>query len=88
MTKRELINTLEALPVSDETQMIIQKDAEGNDYSPLVGAEVAIYVASKTWCGEVYNPSWTAEYASMDEEEWDDLKNNKDKRCVVLWPIN
>jgi len=88
MTKRELINQLENIPVSDNTLIVLQKDAEGNGYSPLSGCERAIYIAEETWWGEVYNPDWSSEDAGLEEDEWEQLKTEKDKQCIVLWPVH
>lgn len=88
MTKRELINKLENLPVPDNTQIIVQKDAEGNDYSPLSGAETGIYIPNNTYSGFFYSLKDSFDDVCMDEDEWEQMKRNEDKKCIVLWPIN
>lgn len=68
-------------------EVILQKDSEGNDYSPLAGADnETVYVPDSTWSGTVYSARWTADDACMEEVEWKKLM--KRKRCVVLFPIN
>jgi hypothetical protein len=52
---------------------IIQKDSEGNGYSPLAGIDAAFYVADTTWSGEAYR----------EEDKPDDAVP-----CVVLYPVN
>lgn len=67
--------------------VILQKDAEGNGYSPLSGADhEAVYEPHSTWDGNVYDTKWTADDACMEECEWKKLM--KKRRCVVLFPIN
>jgi hypothetical protein len=68
MTKRELINELENIPVSDDTQIILQKDPEGNRYSGLAGAEKAIFFKDGSY-ETVYNGDWSAEDACIVEAE-------------------
>ena len=47
----ELINLLQEMP--QNSLVILQKDAEGNGFSPLYGADPnAVYEAATTWYGE------------------------------------
>lgn len=86
MNVKELREALANLP--DDMEVILQKDAEGNGYSPLEGADAeAIYLAETTWSGECYADSWTAGEAGFDEDEWDDIKQDN-PRCLVLFPVN
>lgn len=85
MKVKDLIRELELL--DPEMECIVQKDAEGNGYSPLAGADPnGIYIAETTWYGEVYDSTWTADDADMDEDLWEAML--KKPRCVVLYPIN
>lgn len=85
MKVKDLIRELQLL--DPEMECIIQKDAEGNGYSPLAGTdENCIYVAETTWYGEVYDTTWTADEADMPEDLWETLLNRP--RCVVLYPVN
>lgn len=85
MLVKELINLLQE--ENPESVVIIQKDSEGNGFSPLVGIDgQAIYVADSSWSGEVYDPEWSADDVMMEEEEWEKLK--QPPRCVVLYPTN
>lgn len=85
MKVKDLIRELQLL--DPELEVIVQKDSEGNGYSPLAGTdENCIYVAETTWSGEVYDSTWTAEDADMSEDEW--AKMLKNPRCVVLYPVN
>lgn len=78
MTVRELIKELKALP--QDQMVILQKDAEGNNYSPLVGTECALYLAENTWSGEVWHPE---DIKDLESDELDDFQN-----VVVLSPTN
>ncbi len=85
MKIRELMEVLKDL--DPEMECIMQGDAEGNDYSPLAGADPdAIYIAETTWYGKVYSTDWSAEDADMSESEW--KKMLKNPRCLVLYPVN
>jgi len=68
-------------------EVILQKDSEGNGYSPLSGADHdAVYTPESTWSGTVFSTEWSAQDACMEDEEWQVMM--KKKRCVVLYPIN
>ena len=70
-----------------DTEVILQKDSEGNGYSPLSCIDGnAVYVAESTWAGEVYSTDNSADDNCMDENEWEELL--KGPRCVVLAPVN
>jgi hypothetical protein len=85
MKVKDLIS---ALATADpEAEVILQKDAEGNGYSPLDSADLqAVYVADSTYSGNVYSLSWSAEEACMSKKEWAQLIRRP--RCVVLAPVN
>ena len=87
MIVKEFIELLKGMP--ENSIVIIQKDSEGNGYSPLASVDAdAIYVAETTWWGEIYSTKWTAKEAGMySEEEWEKFKENTPK-CVVLEPVN
>ncbi len=85
MTVKELKELLKGLP--DQMEVIVQKDSEGNGYSPLCGADPnAVYVPQNTWSGEMYATDWSADDACMEEDEWAELM--KKPRCLVLHPVN
>ncbi len=86
MTAHELAKLLLEGP---DIQVILQKDAEGNGYSPLSDIDSnAVYIAESTWAGEVMDTGWAAYDADMEPEEWEAIKNNPELQCVVLYPIN
>lgn len=73
MKVSELIDVLKAM--NPEAVVVIQKDAEGNGYSPCVGAEEARYEADSTWSGDVL---------SVEDEDHE----TRGVPCVVMWPVN
>lgn len=85
MKVKELIAELSAM--DPESEVILQKDAEGNGYSPLSGADgEAVYVAENTWSGEVYSLEYSADDNCMADDYWEKLKAGP--KCVVLFPVN
>lgn len=85
----ELADYLAAQP--RDRKVILQKDAEGNGYSPLAEAMPGMYAAETTWSGEVHvtpedltalmarpGSTWTADDAAPDDAE----------RVIVLGPVN
>lgn len=68
--------------------VVLQKDSEGNGYSPCCGAESAVYVPENTYSGTVYSLSYSADDNCMEEDEWEKLKESNKNKCVVLWPVN
>lgn len=85
MTVKELKAELKNLP--DDMEVILQKDSEGNGYSPLAGADAeAVYVPDSTWSGDVYSMDWSADDACMTDEEWKDIQAKP--RALILYPTN
>lgn len=85
MKVKELIKLLER--ENPESEVILQKDAEGNGYSPLSDVDGnAVYIPESNWSGEVYSLEWSADDACMTDEEWAEI--NKKPHCVVLAPVN
>jgi hypothetical protein len=85
MLVKDLIEALKDLP--PDAEVILQKDGEGNGYSPLSGVDAdAVYIAETTWAGEVYSAGWSADDAGVESDEWAEIL--KRPRCVVLAPVN
>jgi hypothetical protein len=85
MTVKELKEAIANLP--DEMEVVLQKDSEGNGYSPLAGADLdAVYIPDSTWSGNVYSMEWTADDACMSDKEWEDIKSKP--RTLILYPVN
>lgn len=76
---------IEALSECDpNSEVILQKDPEGNGYSPLEGADNEAICVEDGREYQVYDTKWSAGDACMDEAEWKQLMRRK--RCVVLFP--
>ena len=85
MRVKELIKQLSSL--NQESEIILQKDGEGNGYSPLKGLDSdAIYVPDSTWSGDVYSLEWSADDCCFEEEYWQKIKNQTP--VVVMFPVN
>ena len=85
MNVKDLKEVIANLP--DEMEVILQKDSEGNGYSPLRGADAnTVYIPETTWYGDVYSMDWTAYDAGMKDEEWNDIKEKP--RALILHPVN
>jgi hypothetical protein len=85
MTVKELKEAIANLP--DEMEVVLQKDSEGNGYSPLAGADPgAVYIPDSTWSGFVYSMEWTANDACMSDEKWEETKSKP--RTLILYPVN
>lgn len=85
MTVQDLINKL--LQIEDKSRIVImQKDGEGNGYSPLRGIDDnATYQADNTWSGEVGIQTLTDELRQHGFTEEDQRGGVP---CLVLYPIN
>ena len=90
MNLKELKEYLNNLPSElDHLQVILQKDSEGNGYSPLAGIdEACIYVADSAYSGDVFSINTSAEDNCLEEDEWQALQKDKTKQCLVIYPIN
>jgi len=85
MTVKDLKAAIKDLP--DDMEVILQKDSEGNGYSPLADVDPdAVYVPDTTYSGEVYDTKWSAYDAGMDDEEWKEIKAKP--RALILYPVN
>jgi hypothetical protein len=73
MTVKELRELLAKFP--DDLPVIISKDGEGNEHSPLAEARYGRYEADSTWSGHVY---------AEDDEEIPDHA----VPCIVVTPVN
>jgi hypothetical protein len=85
MNVKELKELLETL--TEDMEVVLQKDSEGNGYSPLAGGDTeAVYVPDSTWSGDVYSTKWSADDACMGDDEWKDILAKP--RALILYPIN
>lgn len=69
-----------------DRKIVLQKDAEGNGYSPLADADEAMYVADSTWSGDVYQTP--EEHAAQENPDDYDEAPEDAERVVVLGPVN
>jgi len=84
MKVKKLIEELKKF--DPETDVVLQKDPEGNGYSLAAGAE-AVVVTQDGYGFNVYDLQWTAEQCGLEEDEWEKLKQKKDAQAIVLYPI-
>ncbi|MFD3848215.1 hypothetical protein ACFWVB_20285 [Streptomyces microflavus] len=82
---RALLETFNHLP--GDTPVIVQKDAEGNDWSPLHSGAEGMYEASTPYSGDAY-PTPEAVAASTDEETREFVAPEDAVRVVILCPRN
>lgn len=86
-TAKELRELLADVP--DDVLVIMSKDAEGNNFSPLSGYTTGLhYEAETTWYGEVRDPDEKEEDGTFyhDEETREHIKSLPE--AFVLWPVN
>jgi hypothetical protein len=88
MKLKDLRDYINKLPTSlDETEVILQKDSEGNGYRGLRGVdEDCVSPNADEYEAEIYNTGASAEDNCMEVEEWETLRNDPSKRVIVLFP--
>jgi hypothetical protein len=74
MKVQELIAILQELNPGSE--VVMSKDAEGNEYSPCANYGEAMYDPETTWYGTIYTPGD------------DDYIPETAIKYVILWPTN
>lgn len=85
MNIKQLKEEIKNLP--DDIEVILQTDAEGNNYSPLKDVDSnCIYVPNSPYSGDVYGTKWSAEDVCMTDMEWKELKRKP--KSLVLVPVN
>ena len=85
MTVLELKQKIENLP--DNMEVFLQKDAEGNGYCKVAGADsncIAIEYEEAYEDIDILSSTWSAEDAGMEEEEWAGYL--KLPRALVIFP--
>lgn len=85
MLVKELMEILQEF--DPETEVILQKDAEGNGYSPLHFYYSGYYVADSTHSGSIYDEVWAPDECDMSQKEWEDMRE-ANPLTMVLVPIN
>lgn len=86
MKVRELIEVLQQM--DPERVVVLQKDGEGNGYSPCDGVDDnAAYSPDSTWSGSVRRQKLSAADCKAGFTK-EDLAPKGAQPCVVLWPVN
>ena len=74
--------------VSDDTRLVISKDAEGNNFSPFRRVSSGVYRPIRTWFGEFQSEP----DADDDSEERDsyeqEMLDDETVTALCLWPLN
>lgn len=84
MTVKELIGLLSGF--EQEAEVVLQKDAEGNGYSPLAGIWDGQYRADTTWSGEVGLTGLDDEMRELGYTDEDVMEDGVS--AVILTPTN
>lgn len=80
MKVSQLIAQLKKL--DPDAEVILQSDPEGNGYHEVSGADAAVYDGDDGY----HDPSWSADDAGLEEEEWEKLKKSKKNQRVIIFP--
>lgn len=71
-----------------DAEVILQKDSEGNGYSPLYGVDFnVVYIPNNTWGGDVYSTECSSDENCLEPDEWEEMKRTN-SNYVVLFPTN
>ncbi len=85
MKLKELRAIIAKLPKKfDSCEIILQRDPEGNGYSPLEGVDENVVKGQDD--GDIFRMKYSASDNCMEEKDWEELKNNPKNRVIVLWP--
>ena len=82
MNVKGLIKILNEL--DGDLKIIIQKDGEGNNYSPLSDHYIGIYIPVNSYSGEIYTKE---DFDKEELEEWEDI-NKIGSKVLILTPLN
>lgn len=75
--------------IDDNRIVILQKDGEGNGYSPLeVIDDTCNYRADSTWSGEVGYEKLTKELIKQGYSDGDIVSGDGAEPCVIFVPVN
>lgn len=86
MKAKDLIKILSANP---EAEVVMQRDSEGNGYSPCDGAWNGHYVPETTWFGEAFlKGPLTADQLKHGFSEEDLTTDSKRQDTIFLVPVN
>ncbi len=85
MTIKELIEQLKTF--DQNLKVIMSKDGEGNNYSPLDDIGIGVYTPECTWSGDFY-PKPDADDVESREEYAQLLDENGAVASICFWPVN
>ena len=83
MKVRELIKLL--LQQNQDSEVIMSKDAEGNNFSPFSDLNSGKYEPNSTWSGQYLSDCWDK---NEDPEDWGIYQESDGVKSVCLWPVN
>lgn len=86
MKVKDLIKELK--DADPEREVIMQKDAEGNGYSPLADFWEGNYFAETTWFGECYIEKLTDELIQKGFSDEDLGPKEGQVSALILCPVN
>lgn len=69
-----------------DVELVLQADPEGNGYERVHGVDFDIVYVEGRCEAEVYDRSWTAEEAGLDEDEWEEIKRTHNGGYAVIYP--
>lgn len=83
MKVKELKKILEEF--SDEDEVIMSQDGEGNEFSPLSDHSHDVYIADSTYSGQILG---RPEDRKEGEDEENYASEGEGVNCLTLWPAN
>lgn len=84
MKVKELISILSEQ--DPEMEVILQRDSEGNGFSPLCDTALGYYLGDSTYSGDFYDEDYTADECDMNEEDFAEMISIP--KSIVLVPVN
>ncbi len=90
MKLKELREQINSMPIElDECEIMLQRDSEGNGYELARGFDsdcVFTEEGGRRGGYEVYDTKREAWENDFEDDEWEKMKNDPSKRCIVLYP--
>lgn len=82
MNVKELMEILKK--EDPEKVIILSSDPEGNMYRPVSSIRCNWFYDGD----EAYDLEWDADEANLDEDTWEEFKEEEDGKCIVFFPID
>lgn len=90
MNLKELRDLVNSMPVElDNCKIMLQRDSEGNGYESARGVDSeCVFTEEDGRRGgyEIYDMKRDAWENGFEDDEWEKLKNDPSKRCILLYP--